>query len=77
MWRSTKWYRADARRSATRAGDPSHDGARHHVTEEALLRIINIARQHLDGLADSSAKDGFVAAHYFMYENSTGDRLTL
>ena len=29
---------------------------RDHVTEEALLRIINIARQHLGGWADGSRR---------------------
>jgi hypothetical protein len=41
---------------------------RDHVTEEVLLRIINIARQHLGGWAEGSAKDGLAAQ--FMYDNA-------
>ena len=70
MWLSTKWYRADAR-----AGDPSHDGARHHVTEEALLRIINIARQHLGGWADGFRR-GRARGPVHVRERK-GDHLTL
>jgi hypothetical protein len=51
----TKWHRANARRSDARTGG-SASSWRDHVTEEALLRIINIARQHLGGWADGSRR---------------------
>ena len=41
---------------------------RDHVTEEALLRIINIARQHLGGGRTASVEDGLAAQ--FMYDNA-------
>jgi hypothetical protein len=47
-----------------------------HVTEEALLRIINIARQHLGGWADGSRRGGRARGPVHVRERK-GDRLTL
>ena len=41
---------------------------RDHVAEEALLRIINIACQHLGGWRTAPAEDGLAAQ--FVYENA-------
>ena len=49
---------------------------RDHVTEEALLRIINIARQHLGGWADGSRRGGRARGPVHVRERK-GDRLTL
>jgi hypothetical protein len=48
---------------------------RDHVTEEVLLCIINIARQHLDGWADGS-RQGRARGPVHVRERK-GDRLTL
>jgi hypothetical protein len=48
---------------------------RDHVTEEALLRIINIARQHLGGWSDGSRR-GRARGPVHVRERN-GDRLTL
>jgi hypothetical protein len=61
----TKWHRANARRSDTRTGG-SASSWRDHVTEEALLRIINIAPNISLGGRTAPAEDRFAAQ--FMYE---------
>ena len=61
----TKWHRANARRSDTRTGG-SASSWRDHVTEEALLRIINIARNISLGGRTAPAEDRF--AGQLMYE---------
>jgi hypothetical protein len=48
---------------------------RDHVAEEALLRIINIARQHLGGWADGSRRGR--ARGPFHVRERKGDHLTL
>jgi hypothetical protein len=61
----TKWHRANARRSDTRTGG-SASSWRSHVTEEALLRIINIAPNISLGGRTAPAEDRF--AGQLMYE---------
>jgi len=61
----TKWHRANARRSDTRTGG-SASSWRDHVTEEALLRIINIAPNISLGGRTAPAEDRF--AGQLMYE---------
>ena len=48
---------------------------RDHVAEEALLRIMNIARQHLGGGADGSRRGR--ARGPFHVRERKGDHLTL
>jgi hypothetical protein len=61
----TKWHRANARRSDTRTGG-SASSWRDHVTEEALLRIINMAPNISLGGRTAPAEDRF--AGQLMYE---------
>lgn len=61
----TKWHRANARRSDTRTGG-SASSWRDHVTEEALLRIINFAPNISLGGRTAPAEDRF--AGQLMYE---------